>query len=322
MSKFKKLGRFRDIDGTEKYVFQTSPGVIELTSIKNKPGVGNFCIPSHHYCRLGCKFCHLTEEGNQKKPMIPIKIHEMATTLDWVVDRYIKDDKILFSFMGVGEPTLNIDLVFQLYKHFKKTDKTVSMALATMMLLPAAYKKILVNVKKNNLPLKIHFSMHSPFNDKRKAIIPSAITTIEECLERLAEYRKIVEKKPAILENLSLFHQKPDPVEIHYTIIKDANDSDEELKRLLKYGGKYKIPLKILKFNPTNYLDVSPRTKHWLKVLDSEYAAPVYHYDPPGHGIGSSCGQFTKHYYLGSKTKQLLEEFHNWKKKYQITWAN
>lgn len=118
--------------------------------------------------------------------MIPISAKDMVNALNSVLNSYINDDKLLLSFMGVGEPFLNIDLIFDVYDYFKKnTDKTIGLALASMILTPETFKRILEKVKKDNLPLKIHFSLHSPKEKARKDIIPSASTTITECLEAL-----------------------------------------------------------------------------------------------------------------------------------------
>lgn len=319
INNFKILGRFRDEDGTEKFVFETKNGIIEVTWIKNKEGIAVFCLPTHHYCSLGCKFCHITEEGDKTRQMVPISAESMIEVLKFVLDNYIHDHKFLFSFMGVGEPFLNIDLVFNLYDYFKKnSDKTVSFALASMVLLPQQFERIIEKVNNENLPLKIHFSLHSPMDKIRKDIIPSASTTIAQCLNALKNYQTIVSSNPVVMKNLSQFHKQPDAVEIHYTVIDKINDSDKDLTKIIEIGKKYKIPLKILKFNPTKSLNRSPRTEFWFKELSKNYGASVYLYAPPGPNIGSSCGQFTKHYYLGSNSPKELKEFKAWKKKYEI----
>ncbi len=187
-----------------------------------------------------------------------------------------------------------------------------------MILTPEPFKRIIEKVKKDNLPLKIHFSLHSPVEKIRKDIIPSASTTITECLKVLKNYQNIACSNPAVVKDLSQFHKQPDAVEIHYTVIKGVNDSNQDLAKVIKWGNKYKIPFKILKFNPTKSLERSPRTEFWFNELSKNYGAPVYLYAPPGPNIGSSCGQFTKHYYLGSDSPQELREFKAWKKKYEI----
>lgn len=90
------------------------------------------------------------------------------------------------------------------------------------------------------------------------------------------------------------------------------------MEELIKLGKEFNIPLKILKFNPTKSLQRSKKETIWLDKLFQEYKARVQFYSPPGPGIGSSCGQFTKHYYLGSSTKESKIEFEKWKIKYEV----
>ena len=73
-NKLKNLGVFKDFsDGSIKTVLQTRDGgIIELTLLFNKPDMDVICIPTHHFCNLGCKMCHLTNKG-LNKDMIPIK---------------------------------------------------------------------------------------------------------------------------------------------------------------------------------------------------------------------------------------------------------
>jgi Predicted Fe-S-cluster redox enzyme len=316
----KLLGRFRDDDGTEKFVFESAAGIIEITWIKNKKGITVFCLPTHHYCSLGCKFCHLTEErrGINKK-MIPIKAEDLNGAMDYVVKKYAKNKKILLSFMGVGEPFLNLDLIFRVFDlNKKKKGFAFSYALASMMPSEAGFKKIYQKVKTDKLPLKIHFSLHSPFDKTRQEIIPSSKETIGEVLGRLKKYEAFIKTQPEIINNLSQFHNSTAATKIHYTVIKDINDSEKDLHEVIGLGKKFGVSFKILKFNPTASLKRSDREQHWLERLTKEYGAPVKYYAPPGLNIGSSCGQFTKHYYLGSQSGEQMKEFKQWKKKYEV----
>ncbi len=317
--KFKLLGRFKDEDATEKFVFEFPEGIIEITWIKNKSGIAVFCLPTHHFCNLGCRFCHLTEENKNNKKMAPILAENLSEALKIVLNSYVGSNKLLFSFMGVGEPFLNINLIFGLYDYFKKNAaQKIGLALATMLLTQQPLGRLAGKVKNDNLPLKIHFSLHSPIEKIRKNIIPSASAKIDECLRSLTHYRNTALSNPIVVKNLSQFHKQTDFVEIHYTLIDKINDSDEELAGMFKIGNKYKIPLKLIKFNPTKALCPSPKTGYWLQKLSENYDAPVCVYAPPGANIGSSCGQFTKHYYLGSNSEKEAKEFEIWKKKYEI----
>jgi len=316
----KLLGRFRDEDQTEKFVFESPAGIIELTWVKNKKGITVFYLPTHHYCNLGCKFCHLTEEhkGIGQK-MIPISAEDLNSAMEYVINKYTGNKKVLLSFMGVGEPFLNLDLVFQLFDLNKKKKGFVfSYALASMMLSSSGFRKIYRKMEADKIPLKIHFSLHFPFDKTRHDIIPCSKETISQSLRRLNQYRAFVKRQKGIMANFSMFHETTDPVEIHYTIIKGINDSDRDLDKLIGLGVKYKIPLKILKFNPTESLKRSDRERYWFERLKKQYGAAVAYYMPPGPNIGSSCGQFTKHYYLGSQSREQLKEFNDWKTRYEV----
>lgn len=101
-----------DIDNVTKYVFFDNCGVIEISHIihDNQPDRDVFCVPSHYYCNLGCRMCHLTDE-NIDKPMNKIKYNRLLECLDVVMSKINKKNKMLISFMGVGEPLLNLDLL-------------------------------------------------------------------------------------------------------------------------------------------------------------------------------------------------------------------
>jgi len=314
---FELLGKFRDEDGTEKCVFQSAGGIIELTSIKNKPGIDVICLPTHHYCNLGCKFCHLTEEGDSSKPMDTIAAQDLAAALAAMVSGST-NKKGLLSFMGVGEPFLCPELIVDTYKAVCDKYEVLSIALSTMMPIVDPVEFFIAQASEHDLPLKLHFSLHSTHDTVRNDIIPASRVSIEECFWAMDAYRRAVLGNDEIQGNLRQFHSDDTAVEIHYSVIDGINDSDHELELLINYGRLYKIPLKILKFNPTKSLKNSPREEHWFRMLSEHYGAPVAYYAPPGPNIGSSCGQFTKHFYLGSGSAEELREFEAWKKKYQV----
>ena len=64
----------------------------------------------------------------------------------------------------------------------------------------------------------------------------------------------------------------------------------------------------------------SKKEKKWLKELQKVFPTlPIILYNPPGRDIGSSCGEFTKHYYLSElETKEEEKEFEEWKNRHQI----
>lgn len=334
-TKLKNLGVFKDSsDGTIKSVFENEDkGIIEVSLLKNKPNMDVICVPTHHFCDLGCKMCHLTKEGLTEKS-IKIKSTELLEAIIRSVCKQLTDNrtdlirrtekrKLLISFMGVGEPTLNKELILEIFKLEEEIKKLgydeISYAVSTMMPNEALFNQFIEMVDENNIPLKVHFSLHSPNNDTRKSLIPNSKMDIEGCLECLSNYRRKITSNSSIMERYSDFHRTSDPVEIHYTLIKGVNDSRKELDELCFLLEKYNIPIKFITFNPKGDMEVSNNQELWVNEIKRRVDVRVKEYSPPGKEVGSSCGEFTKHYYHSKiETDEEKEEFEKWKKAHEI----
>ena len=78
----KKIGTFKDFnDNTLKSVFKNEKKeIIEMSLLFNKENKDVICVPTHHFCTLGCLMCHLTNKKIQKQ-MLPIKYDDFITCL-------------------------------------------------------------------------------------------------------------------------------------------------------------------------------------------------------------------------------------------------
>ena len=142
-----------------------------------------------------------------------------------------------------------------------------------------------------------------------------------------------INQNEIIKQEYSKFHNNYDFIEIHYTLIDNVNDSEDELNLLYDLLSIYKIPIKFINFNPKddlkkssnlnniNYRDLKKSSKEdlWIKKLSEIKGLIVKKYSPPGKEVGSSCGEFTKHYYHEEiETEEEYEEFQKWKKAHEI----
>ena len=164
------------------------------------------------------------------------------------------------------------------------------------------------------MPVKVHFSLHTPIDKERKKLIPSTNVNVEEALNMLLIYSYNVRQNKIIMNNYKLFHQSNIPIEIHYTLINNVNDRDKELKKTIKLLKEYQIPIKFIKFNPMNNLSISNNEEKWVKEIKNNIPnLRIKTYSPPGREVGSSCGEFTRHYYLEDiETEEEKEEFNAW----------
>ena len=325
----KKIGLFKDRkDESLKSVFETKhKEIIEMTLLFNKKDIDVVCVPTHHYCNLGCKICHLTNSSTSKK-MIPIKFEDFQEALKQTLyqkrRKRTNKKRLLISFMGVGESLLNLSLLEKIFQEEEKLKEElayddISYALATIM--PNTnYKRLMSLILEYQVPLKIHYSMHSPIDKKRKELIPSSTITNEEALNFLVEYRNKIKENKKIINRYIKFHQTDDPTEIHYTLINGKNDSKIELETLCNLLKKYQISIKFIKFNPKENLEISKKEEEWkdmLKIYVKDLR--IKSYTPPGKEIGSSCGEFTKHYYhQETETEKEYLDFLKWKQLHQV----
>ena len=108
-------------DLTIKYIFQTesslelktSQSVIEFSYINKNDGKNIICLPSQTMCNLGCKFCHTTDFIG-KIPVRGVLSEELVEGIKYIHnDQNFKNNPkvLLISFMGCGEPILNVDNV-------------------------------------------------------------------------------------------------------------------------------------------------------------------------------------------------------------------
>lgn len=324
-----RIGLFEDhTDGSLKSVFKSDERkIVEMTLLFNREDKDVLCAPTHHFCNLGCKMCHLTN-SSVKRCMESIDVDDftecLINTLTYECLRITDKKKLLISFMGVGEPLLNIKLIEEVRKRedYLKSVlgyESIGYAISTMMPNDNLLKLADI-VNKNNIPLKVHFSLHTPIDEDRRLLIPSSSVTVTDALDYLSYYGDVLLSNPNIMDEYTKLHRTSDPVEIHYTLIKGVNDSEKELDSLCELLKKYNITIKFIRFNPINGMRVSDNEDMWVQRIKEEVPdLRVKVYSPPGREIGSSCGEFTKHYYHEEiETQEESEEFLKWKREHEV----
>jgi len=244
------------------------------------------------------------------------------------VKKIAVNKQCLLSFMGVGEPSLATRLVRVTYDAVADSGFYENTTVGVATSLPAdgnhmwlgdfmySFDRVMPAWPiKNPLPIRITLSLHSSIDEIRHSIMPACRkNTIDETLQFLKKTE--VGFKGVHSGRLLQQHSTDEVIMLHYTLIDEVNDSDAELEELIRIGEKYKFSLKLLKFNAKDDMKPSSKEAEWIERLSKDYPAKFVIYTPPGGGIGSSCGQFTMHYYLDSALPD--KEFDKWKEKYKI----
>jgi len=269
------------VEDVKKLVFKDT-SVHEVTYLRKGDGKDILVVPTQTSCNMGCTFCHLTGLGISATNLASTKILELIQ--ESLKFQPPSNKTLLVSFMGAGEPLLNVDQVIGTALALKTWPgyETVRFAVATILPSRKRFDQFKQAVTFHSLPFKLHLSLHSLDAQSRRSLMPSA-SPIAESWGMLAEYAE----------------ETGQPTEVHYTLIHGVNDREEDLIKFGALPGRA-ATIKLLRFaekkqEPT--MQGSQRTP-WFKTGLESLGFKVEVYSPPGRDIGSSCGQFIVDQYV------------------------
>jgi len=277
-------------DKVEKYVFKNGDGfIVEFSYIDNNTNKDIICVSTHTICNLGCKFCHTTDYIG-KIISTEVEHEDLFDGIDYIIkDLNLNRLTLLISFMGCGDPVLNVYNVINTMLSVKNTYATKNVRFAVATCMPkndfSEFFRLTELIKKENLTVKMHLSLHYTTDALRKEWMPNALD-IKSSLAAMDFYHEATKN----------------PVEIHYALIDGVNDTDDDMIALAELLEHRNFNVKFLHYNEKNTIEAhaSSRAKYdefdyflWIRAaIKTEY------YSPPGPDVGASCGMFLMDEYL------------------------
>lgn len=279
INKIKIWKRFdSDIDNTKKYLFLLSDGnIIESVLMKYKHGF-SVCISTQVGCKMGCSFCASTKDGFIRN-LTPA---EMANQI-YMIQKDVGQSISNIVLMGSGEPLDNYEntLKFLDIIHDEKGQNISfrNITISTCGVVPKIY-----DLAKEELPITLSISLHSPFDKEREEIMPiNKQYKIDELIEACKYYEETNGRR----------------ITFEYTLIKGVNDSIyhvEELSRLIMGLNSH---VNVIPLNPIKeYNKDRPNKTHvesFYKRLKKK-GIPVSIRREMGGDISASCGQLRRNY--------------------------
>lgn len=277
VNELRVLKRFDSkLDKTSKYLFLLEDdNIIESVLMKYNHG-NTACVSTQVGCKMGCEFCASTKDGfirNLSPAEILNQVYMMETDLDIRIDNVV--------IMGSGEPLDNYDssLKFMKILHDEKGHNTSyrNISLSTCGLVPRIY-----DLAKENLPITLSISLHSPFDDVRQKMMPiSKKYNIESLIKACKEYLKTTNRR----------------LTFEYTLIEGVNDRDidaNELGKLLKNLNAHVnlIPLNPIKEYNMDRPELSKIKVFQNKLLKRNIKTTIR--KEMGSDISGSCGQLRR----------------------------
>ena len=266
-------------DGTKKFIFKLQDGaLIEGVLLKYKYGYTQ-CVSTQLGCRMGCKFCCSTRDGLLRNLTAGEILGQVVCVNRMLGGRLGEDRKITnVVLMGSGEPFDNYDNVtkfLRLINH--KSGLNISqrnISLSTCGIVP----KIKQFADEGNTAT-LTISLHNPFDERRKNIMPIANAySIDEIIDA-AKYYFDKTKRRVIFE---------------YALIKDDNDGADCVNEIVKKFKKLTCHFNIIPLNENdNKSLVSAGRKGAYKFCEQleklGISATVRR--TMGEDIGGACGQ-------------------------------
>jgi len=240
------------------------------------------CISSQIGCMMGCVFCATSLPLKAKgggpfvRNLTASEIIQQVKNVLAAVPSNEPKKKILFSFMGMGEPLLNyknvvksIKLLEQQFPHSRTTIATTGVNCDLIKKL--AHERFSATVK-------LHLSLHAPNDTLRKRIMPH-VQTIKPSLEALRYYAKLKHTTP----------------KVNYLPIRGLNASKAHATELAKLLRGYPFIVKLSLLNRMKTLRPS-NNKTFLvfeKILHAQ-GLKTCRFVSNGPDIQVGCGQLRR----------------------------
>ena len=220
-------------DGTKKYLLKLyDNNLIECVFLKQDYG-NTICMSTQVGCRMGCKFCASTLNGRIRD----LTAGEMLSTIAIVnADNGKKTERNFTNIvlMGSGEPFDNYNNVVKWLElitdknGFNVSERNIS--LSTCGLVDKIYE-----FSKLNFNITLCISLHATTDEVRKTIMPIANAySIDEIVKALHYYVKVNNRR----------------VVFEYCLIKDVNNSDDDIERLKKLTKGLLCHVNVICLNP------------------------------------------------------------------------
>jgi len=255
-----------------KYLFRLEGDNWVESVFISESGRRTLCVSSQVGCALKCAFCATGKLGLKRN-----------LTAGEIVDQVIfveRDTDIELTnivFMGMGEPFKNYENVIKaayLMNHENGIAiGTRHIVISTVGIIPALYR-----YTDEGHRFKLAISLHSPFNEDRRKLMPvSAKYDVDKLIDAVKYYMKKSQRRPTF----------------QYVLIAGVNDRRQDAQGVRKLLQGIPCKVNLIPYNPTVANFNRPTRGHvdqfaqWLMPIQ----APISVRWSKGDDIEAACGQ-------------------------------
>ncbi|MBX7046804.1 MAG: 23S rRNA (adenine(2503)-C(2))-methyltransferase RlmN [Ignavibacteria bacterium] len=285
-------------DKTQKFLFEIEPDhkgnkyLIETVLIREE-GRNTVCVSTQAGCNVGCEFCATGKMGFSKN----LTVAEIISQV-YQVKKISGEEITNIVYMGMGEPFLNYDNMLKSLKiltHPKGMNLSSKRITVSTVGFKDKIKKFAEDIlsDKEIKNVKLALSLHSTDNGIRESIIPTSKKN----------------KLGMIYDELSYFYSRTkNKVTYEYIHFPGINDTEEDIKRLVRISKMVPCNINVIPFHPINFelktplniyngsdIDISLSNKKLFELIAKlrDEKVVVNLRSSAGVDINAACGQLT-----------------------------
>ena len=276
-------------DGTEKFLFSLTDGnVIEGVKMQYKYG-NTLCVSTQVGCRMNCAFCASGINGLVRNLTAGELLGEVLA-VNAYLSGGLKDKRKITNvvLMGSGEPLDNYDNVVKFLRLL--SDKNgINISLRNVSLSTSGIVDKMYDLANEKLPINLTVSLHNPFDNERKKLMP------------VAKKYKIEN----ILSACEFFFEKTGRRYIfEYVLIKGENDSLRHAEGLIKILKGKPCHVNLIRLNDVkekNLVGISEKEAYVFLgyLIKGGLSATLRR--QMGNDIEGACGQLRRRYINDNK---------------------
>jgi 23S rRNA (adenine2503-C2)-methyltransferase len=226
----------KDTDGTTKFLFKLLDGqAIESVLIPMKEGKNTICVSTQVGCKMNCKFCATAKLGFIRNLQTWEIVYQVRYIYNQIKKETHRTPNIVF--MGMGEPLDNYENLIRAILIINN-EHGLSISRRRITVSTCGIVPKIEELKKDLAYINLAISLNAADNLKRNYLMPiNNSYPIEELINSAKDF-PLPERKRLTFE---------------YIMIKGFNDTQEDIKNLIKLLKPIKCKLNLIPLNKHLY---------------------------------------------------------------------
>ncbi len=223
----------RSVDGTIKNAVKLHDGlVVESVLIPTEKRI-TACVSSQVGCSLDCKFC-ATAKLKRMRNLNADEIYDQVVLISEQGKEYFQRPLTNIVLMGMGEPLLNYANVMSAMDKITSPEG-LGMSPKRITLSTVGVSKMIRKLADDDVKFNLAVSLHSAIDEKRSSIMSiNDASPLDELMDSLQYW----------------YDRRKSRITFEYVVWKDFNDSDEDIRALVKYCKRVPSKVNLIQYNP------------------------------------------------------------------------